>query len=63
MKVVFKKFRAVLIILGILVVWTVLEALLYTIFAKGAITIIIGIGITFVIGAYFFYAIKKAWKK
>ena len=63
MKVVFKKFRAVLIILGILVVWTVLEVILYTIFGKGAITIIIGIGITFVMGAYFFYAIKKAWKK
>jgi len=63
MKVVFKKFRAILIILGILVVWTVLEAILYAIFGKGAITIIIGIGITFVIGACFFYAIKKVWKK
>ncbi len=61
MKVVFNKFRAVLITLGILVVWVALEALLYTIFGKGTVTTIIGIGITFVIGAYFFYAIKKAW--
>ena len=63
MKVFFKKFRNVLITLGILVVWVVLEGLLYSIFGKGAVTTIIGIGIAFVMGAYFFHAVKKAWKK
>lgn len=62
MKEVFNKLRAVLITLGILVVWVALEVLLYTIFGKGAVTTIIGIGIAFVIGAYFFCAVKKAWK-
>ena len=62
MKVVIDKFRAVLITLGILVIWVVLEALLYTIFGKGYVTTIIGIGIAFVIGAYFYHAVKKAWK-
>jgi len=63
MKEDFKKFRALLITLGILVIWVVLELLLYSIFGKGAVTTIIGIGIAFVIGAYFFHAVKKAWKK
>jgi len=63
MKEGFKKFRALLITLGILVIWVVLELLLYSIFGKGAVTTIIGIGIAFVIGAYFFHAVKKAWKK
>lgn len=63
MKAGFKKFRALLITLGILVVWVVLEALLYTIFGKGYVTTIIGIGIAFVIGAYFYHVVKKAWKK
>ncbi|MFX0139863.1 MAG: hypothetical protein ACFFDN_39850 [Candidatus Hodarchaeota archaeon] len=63
MKVGLKKFRALLITLGILVVWVILEGLLYTIFGKGAVTTIIGIGIAFVIGAYFYHTVKKAWKK
>ncbi len=63
MKVFFKKFRNVLITLGILVVWVVLEGLLYSIFGKGAVTTIIGIGIAFVMGAYFFHSVKKTWKK
>jgi uncharacterized membrane protein len=63
MKAAFKKFRAFFITLGILVIWVVLEGLLYAIFGKGAVTTIIGIGIAFVIGAYFFYTIKKVWKK
>ncbi len=63
MKVGFKKFRAFFIILGILVIWVVVEGLLYTIFKQGTITIIIGIGIAFIMGAYFFQAVKKAWKK
>ena len=63
MKEGFKKFRALLITFGILVIWVVLELLLYSIFGKGAVTTIIGIGIAFVIGAYFFHAVKKAWKK
>ena len=63
MKAGFKKFRALLITLGILVAWVVLELLLYTIFGKDAATTIIGIGIAFVIGAYFYHAVKKAWKK
>ena len=63
MKEGFKKFRALLITLGILVIWVVLELFLYSIFGKGAVTTIIGIGIAFVIGAYFFHAVKKAWKK
>lgn len=63
MKEDFKKFRALLITLGILVIWVVLELLLYSIFGKGAVITIIGIGIAFVIGAYFFHAVKKAWKK
>ncbi len=63
MKADLKKFRAILITLGILVIWVVLEGLLYTIFGKGTITTIIGIGIAFVMGAYFFHAVKKAWKK
>jgi len=63
MKVVFKKFRALLITLGILVISVVLELLLFAIVGKGAVTTIIGIGIAFVIGAYFFHEVKKAWKK
>jgi uncharacterized membrane protein len=62
MKAGFKKFRAFLITLGILVIWVSLEGLLYTIFGKGTITTIVGIGIAFVMGAYFFHAAKKAWK-
>ncbi len=63
MKIGSKKFRAFFITLGILVIWLVLEGLLYAIFGKGTITTIIGIGIAFVMGAYFFYAIKIVWKK
>ncbi len=63
MKADLKKFRAFFITLGILVIWVGLEGLLYAIFGKGTITIIIGIGIAFVIGAYFFHAVKRAWKK
>jgi hypothetical protein len=63
MKVFFNKFRAFFITLGILVIWAGLEGLLYIIFGEGTVTTIIGIGIAFVMGAYFFYAIKKVWKK
>jgi len=63
MKEGLKKFRSLLITLGILLIWVALELLNYAIFGKGAVTTIIGIGITFVIGAYFFHAVKKAWKK
>jgi len=63
MKAGLKKFRAFLITLGILIIWVVLEGLLYSIFGKGTITTIVGMGIAFVIGAYFFHAVKKAWKK
>lgn len=62
MKIGFKKFHAFFITLGILVIWVGLEGLLYAIFGKGAVTTIIGIGIAFVMGAYFFHAVKKAWK-
>jgi hypothetical protein len=62
MKASIKKFRAFFITFGILVIWVGLEGLLYTIFGKGAVTTIIGIGIAFVMGAYFFHAVKKAWK-
>jgi hypothetical protein len=58
----FKKFRAFFRTLGILIIWVVLEGLLYAIFGKGTITTIIGIGIAFIMGAYFFHAAKKAWK-
>jgi hypothetical protein len=63
MKAGFKKFRAFIITLGILVIWVGLEGLLYTIFGKGTVTTIVGIGIAFVMGAYFFHTIKIAWKK
>ncbi len=63
MKASFRKIRAFFITLGVLVIWVVLEVLLYAIFGKGAVTTIIGIGIAFVMGAYFFHAVKKAWQK
>ncbi len=63
MKKGFKKFRALLITLAILVIWVALELLLYAIFGEGVVTTIVGIAIAFVIGAYFFRAVKKAWKK
>lgn len=63
MKAGWRKLRAFFITLGILIVWVVLEFLLYTIFGKGSITTIIGIGIAFVVGAYFFHAVKIVWKK
>jgi len=62
MKPGLKKFRAVFITLGILVGWVVLEALLYILFGTDNVTTIVGIGIAFVIGAYFYHAVKKAWK-
>jgi len=63
MKIGSKKFRAFFITLGILVIWVGLEGLLYAIFGKGPITTIIGIGIAFIMGAYFFHTIKIVWKK
>ncbi len=63
MKESFKKFRSILITIGILVIWMVIEILLYAVFGTNAVTTIIGLGIAFVIGAYFFRAVKKAWKK
>ena len=63
MKESFKKFRSILITLGILVMWIVIEVLLYSIFGTNAVPTIVGLGIAFVIGAYFFRAVKKAWKK
>ena len=63
MKAGFKKFRAFFITLGILVIWVGLEGLLYALFGRNTITTIIGIGIAFVMGAYFFHAVKRAWKK
>ena len=62
MKTSFRKLRAFFITFGILVISVVLEGLLYAIFGKGAVTTIIGIGIAFVMGAYFFHTVKKAWK-
>lgn len=62
MKIGMKKLRALFITLSILIIWVIIEVLLYAIFGIEAITTIIGIGFAFVIGAYFFHKIKEAWK-
>lgn len=45
---------------GVLVILVVLELLLYAIFGKATITTIIGVGIAFVVDAYFFPCSKKS---
>ena len=66
-KLIPKKFVAAIIILGIIIIWIALELgiiyLLTSLFGESDLVIIIIVGITFVIGAYFFFAIKKVWKK
>jgi len=63
MKSIPRKLLAVLIIIGILVIWIAAEYIIYSIFGEGTLATIIGIAIAFVIGAYFFFFLKKIWKK
>ena len=66
-KLIPKKFIAAIIILGIIIIGIILELGIYyvlmSLFGEGDLVIIIILVITFVIGAYFFFAIKKVWKK
>ena len=66
-KLIPKKSVAAIIILGIIIIWITLEwgiiYVLTSLFGEGDLVIITILIITFVLGAYFFFAIKKVWKK
>lgn len=66
-KLIPKKIIAAIIILGIIIIWITLEWGIYyvlmSLFGESDLVIITILIITFVLGAYFFFAIKKVWKK